>query len=153
MLSYKELSLYPARFLAMTGYTVEEFQALLPYFQTRFATYVLTTRLVGEPRTQRAYCSYRNSPLPTIEDKQLFILVYLKQGTTQDVHAALFNMCQPKVNVWLHLLHLILNQALADAVSCQHEKQRRCRYPRNQRPWPSISMMGRNDLSHAPKTR
>jgi hypothetical protein len=115
MLIYKELSLYPARFLAMTGYTVEEFQALLPYFRTRFESYVQTTRLDGEPRTQRSYCSYRNSPLPTIEDKELFILVYLKQGTTQDVQAALFNMCQPKANVWIHLLHPILNQALADA--------------------------------------
>ena len=115
MLSYKELSPYPARFLAMTGYTGEEFQALLPYFQARFETYIKTTRLDGKPRTQRQYCFYRNSPLPTIEDKQLFILVYLKQGTTQDVHAALFNMCQPKANVWIHLLHPILNQALADA--------------------------------------
>jgi len=115
MLSYKELSSYPARFLALTGYTDEEFQALLPYFQTRFEAYVTTTRLDGEARTHRAYCAYRNSPLPTMEDKQLFILVYLKQGTTQDVHAALFTMCQPKANGWIHLLHPLLNRALADA--------------------------------------
>ena len=112
MISYNELSKHSRRFLAMTGYTVEEFQALLPHFQVQFEKHVETHTLDGKSRAKRQYSAYKNSPLPTIEDKLLFILIYLKQGTTQEVHAALFGMHQPDANLWIHLLHLILNQAL-----------------------------------------
>lgn len=40
MTSYKELSRYRRKFLAMTGYTVAEFEALLPLFQAQFEAYV-----------------------------------------------------------------------------------------------------------------
>ena len=113
MISYNELSEHPRKFLAMTGYTVEEFQALLPHFRVQFEKYVETHTLDGKPRTQRQYSTYETSPLPTIDGKLLFILIYLKQGTTQEMHATLFGMHQPDANVWIHLLHPILNQALA----------------------------------------
>jgi len=113
MISYRELSQHEGKFLALTGYTVEEFQALLPHFRAQFEEYVKTHTLDGQVRVKRQYSDYRNSPLPTIEDKLLFILIYLKQGATQEMHAALFEMYQPDANVWIHLLHLLLNQALA----------------------------------------
>lgn len=113
MTSYNVLSKSPRKFLAMTGYTVEEFQALLPQFRAQFEKYVETETLDGKPRTQRRYSDYKNSPLPTIEDKLLFILIYLKQGATQEMHATLFEIYQPDANNWIHLLHPILNQALA----------------------------------------
>ena len=69
--------------------------------------------LDDKPRRKRRYTDYHNSPLPSIEDKLLFILVYLKQGTTQEVHANLFEMYQPDANQWIHLLHPILNRTLA----------------------------------------
>ncbi len=77
MVSYSKLSESPTRFLAMTGYTVIEFQALLPEFQAQFEDYVKTATLDGKKRIKRRYSTYANSPLPTIEDKLLFILVYL----------------------------------------------------------------------------
>ncbi len=113
MISYNELSQNPRKFLAMTGYTVGEFQALLPHFEVQFEEYVETHTLDGKSRTKRQYSAYKNSPLPTIEDKLLFILIYLKQGTTQEMQATLFGMHQPDANVWIHVLHSILNQALA----------------------------------------
>jgi hypothetical protein len=113
MLSYSELSKDPDRFLAMTGYTVEEFQALLPHFRAEFEAYVKTHTLDGTPRLKRQYADYQNSPLPSFEAKLLFILVYLKQGTIQEVQATLFEMHQPDANQWIHLLHPLLNQALA----------------------------------------
>lgn len=97
----------------MTGYTVEEFDALLPYFRIEFENYVAVYRLDGKKRTKRRYSEYKNSPLPTIEDKLLFILIYLKQGGLQEAHATLFEMHQPNANIWIHLLHTVLNQALA----------------------------------------
>jgi len=114
MISYAQVSRYPRKFLALTGYTVREFQALLPCFQTRFENHMVTTTLRGKPRTTRRYSTYQNAQLPTIEDKLLFILVYLKHGALQEVHAALFEMHQPDANRWVHLLHPLLNQALAD---------------------------------------
>ncbi len=113
MLRYSEVSQNPVKFLALTGYTVEEFLALLPHFRSQFEASMKVKTLDGRPRLKRRYTDYRNSPLPTIEDKLLFILVYLKQETIQEVHASLFGMHQPDANQWIHLLPPILNQALA----------------------------------------
>jgi hypothetical protein len=113
MTSYQELSKYRRKFLAMTGYSVEEFEALLPSFQAQFEAYVKSHKLNGKPRCQRRYTDYKNSVLPTIEDKLLFILIYLKQGQLQEAHASLFGMHQPDANKWIHLLHPLLNQTLA----------------------------------------
>ena len=113
MTSYKELSQYRRKFLAMTGYTVEEFEALLPSFRVQFEAYVKSHKLNGKPRGKRRYTDYKNSPLPTIEDKLLFILIYLKQGHLQEAHATFFGMHQSDANRWIHLLHRLLNQTLA----------------------------------------
>ena len=115
MITYSELSEERQRFLALTGYSVEEFEALLPYFEGAFEAYVQTYTLDGKERRKRRYSTYQNSPLPTLEDKLVFILVYLKQASTQEVHGLLFGMSQSKTNVWIHRLHPLLNQALADA--------------------------------------
>ncbi len=115
MPSYSELSKKPRRFLVLTGHTVEEFQALLPYFQTEFESYVQMYTLDNQRRAKRKYSTYKNAPLPTIEDKLLFILTYLKQASTQELHGTLFGMSQPKANKWIHLLHPMLHRAL-DAV-------------------------------------
>ena len=113
MISYETLSKYKRKFLAMTAYTVEEFEALLPAFEAEFEAYVSEYNLDGSKRKKRKYVEYQNSPLPTIADKLLFILVYLKQGSLQEEHATLFKMHQPDANVWIHLLQQLLNQALA----------------------------------------
>jgi len=110
--SYSELSKQPRRFLALTGHTIEEFQDMLPYFRVEFERYVQMHTLDNKRRTKRKYSTYKNSPLPTIEDKLLFILTYLKQASTQELHGTLFEMSQPKANKWIHLLHPILNRAL-----------------------------------------
>jgi Helix-turn-helix of DDE superfamily endonuclease len=46
-------------------------------------------------------------------DKLLFILTYLKQNPIQEVQGQLFGMSQALANKWIHLLHTVLNQALA----------------------------------------
>lgn len=115
MIKYSELARKSSRFLALTGYTVEEFEILLSHFGAEFESYVQTHTLEGKRRTRRPYSPYKNSPLPTIEDKLLFILIYLKQAETQELHGTLFGMSQPKVNMWIHLLHPMLNRALAVA--------------------------------------
>jgi hypothetical protein len=46
----------------------------------------------GKPRTARRFTVYKNCPLPTPEDRLLFILTYLKTYTLQVVHGRLFGM-------------------------------------------------------------
>jgi hypothetical protein len=55
MTSYDELSKNSTKFLALTGYRVEEFQSLLPFFQVQFEKYVKQYALDGKPRTKRRY--------------------------------------------------------------------------------------------------
>lgn len=114
MSQYQEYINKATEFLALTGYTPEEFEALLPHFGKCHAEWMKTHRLDGQPRGNRTYSAYKNSPLPTLEDKLFFILHYLKTNNLQQVQGALFGMSQPKANLWIHCLHSILNQTLAE---------------------------------------
>lgn len=113
MTNYAKLSQKPKQFHALTGYTLEEFQALLPVFAICFLNHMQAHTLDGKKRQQRTYADYRNSPLPTMEDKLVFILMYLRKATTQDIFGEVFGMPQPVVSKWAHVLHTCLNQALA----------------------------------------
>jgi hypothetical protein len=66
----------------------------------------------GKPRTARRFTVYKTCPLPTPEDRLLFILVYLKTYTLQVVHGRLFGMVQGKANQWIHVLLPVLLAAL-----------------------------------------
>ena len=114
MSKYEEYAEKPTEFLALTGYSPQEFEALLPHFGKCYYEWMKTHRLDGKLRGKRTYSDYKNSPLPTIEAKLFFILHYLKTNNLQTVQGALFGMSQPKANVWLHCLHPILNQTLAE---------------------------------------
>ena len=65
-------------------------------------------RLDGKPRTGREYQTYLNCPLPTPEDRLLFILVYLKNNPLQVMQGELFGMPQNKANQWIHTLLPVL---------------------------------------------
>jgi DDE superfamily endonuclease len=111
---YKAYAEKPAEFLALSGYTHQEFEALLPHFGKSYYEWMKHHRLDGKPRGKRKNSDYKNSPLSTIEDKLLFILHYLKTNNLQTVQGALFGMSQPKAKVWIHCLHPILSQTLAE---------------------------------------
>src|SRR5215475_3780760 len=98
----------------MTGLTAHEFTTLLPHFERALAAYLQDRTIDGQPRTSRRYSAYDNCPLPTMADKLLFILTYLKQNPIQEVQGQLFGMSQSNANKWIHLLHPVLNQTLAD---------------------------------------
>ena len=114
MTRYETLKHKPKQFLSLTGYTLEEFSALLPSFFKCFLEFVETQTLEGKPRKKRRYTHYKNSCLPNFEDKLLFILMYLRKAMTQDVLAELFGTSQPVANKWIHRLLPIVNRALAD---------------------------------------
>ena len=114
MIRYEVLKNKPKQLLSLTGFTPEEFSALLPSFSKRFLTFVETKTLDGKNRKKRRYTPYKNSCFPSTEDMLLFILMYLRKAMTQDVLGAVFDMDQPVANKWVHLLLPIVNEALAD---------------------------------------
>lgn len=113
MLRYHEIFTDERRVLSLTSLTPKEFADLVPLFTTSFYEYLDEQTIEGSERVGRRFVPYRNSTLPTMEDKLLFILVYLKQAPTQEVQGSLFGMRQSKANMWIHLLHPVLNRALA----------------------------------------
>ena len=113
MSRYQEYAEKPTEFLALTGYTCQEFDELIPHFRECYYEWMKSHRLDGKPRGKRQYSDYKNSPLPTIEDKLFFILHYLKTNNLQIVQGVLFEISQPKANVWIHCLHSVLNKTLA----------------------------------------
>jgi hypothetical protein len=100
--------------LNLTSLTVEQFEQLVEPFEQAFVRHMQHWTMEGKPRTARAYTPYANSPLPTPQDRLLFLLSYLKVASLQVAHAALFGMTQPNANKWLHILLVVLHQTLRD---------------------------------------
>jgi len=73
-------------FLDATSVTLDALQHLVPSFEAAFHAHLATWRLDGKPRTARQFTMDKNCPLPTPEDRLLFILAYLKTHALQVVH-------------------------------------------------------------------
>jgi len=167
-LRYAEVSQKGQKFLDMTSLTVEEFDQLVPAFEEAFEQRMKEWCLDGKPRTGREYRTYATCPLPTPEDRLLFILVYVKTNVLQVVQGELFAMPQNKANQWIHTLLPVLQATLrslgdAPARSMEHLAQRlglQHLSPEpvkpegiSQEPPPLFAMMAPNDASSAPKMR
>jgi hypothetical protein len=100
--------------LNLTSLTIEQFEQLVEPFEQAFVRHMNLWTIEGKPRTARAYTPSANSPLPTPEDRLLFLLTYLKVASLQVAHGALFGMTQPNANKWLHILLIVLHQTLRD---------------------------------------
>jgi len=102
----------PPEFLDLTSLTRDEFQQLVPPFEAAFQAHMAAWRLDGKPRTARRFSVDQNCPLPTPEDRLLFILAYVKTYSLQMVQGRLFGMSQSKANQWIHVLLPVLLAAL-----------------------------------------
>src|SRR5438093_7865242 len=171
---FADLQSRPMEFLDFTSVTLDEFQQLVPPFETVFHARMAAWRMDGKPRTARRFTVYKNCPLLTPEDRLLFILVYLKTYALQVVHGRLFGMAQGKANQWIHVLLPALLAALralgdAPARSLTALAQRlgvaeadaaTVVVPLEEAPAPLaavpasplVPMTGRNGVSSAPKT-
>src|SRR5438132_6542445 len=103
-LRFTDLQSRPLEFLDFTSLTLDEFQQLVPPFENAFHARMAAWRMDGKRRTARRFTVYKNCPLPTTEDRLLFILVYLKTYALQVVQGRLFGMVQGKANQWIHVL-------------------------------------------------
>jgi Helix-turn-helix of DDE superfamily endonuclease len=124
---------------------------------------------MGNPRTARRFSVYQNCPLPTPEDRLLFILAYIKTYALQVVQGRLFGMGQSKANQWIHdLLPALLAAlrtlgdaparsltALAPRLGVSEADAASVVSSREEQPAPDaplLPMTGRNGASSAPKT-
>jgi hypothetical protein len=116
-LRFIDLQTRPTAVLELTSLTLEAFQQVVPPFAAAFQAHMAAWRLDGQPRTARRYTTYQNCPLPTPEDRLLFLLVYLKTYPLQVVQGRLFGMGQSKAHQWIHVLLVALQatrRALGD---------------------------------------
>src|SRR6266581_2993697 len=75
---FTDVQARPSACLDVTSLTLDEFQQLVPPFETAFQAHLAASRLDGKPLIARRFTVYKNCPLPTPEDRLFFILVYLK---------------------------------------------------------------------------
>ena len=111
-LRFAELQSRPMEFLDFTRVTLDEFQQLVPPFEGAFQARMAAWRLDGQLRTARRFTVYQTCPLPTPEDRLLFILTYIKTYLLQVVQGCLVGMGQSKANQWIHMRLPVLLAAL-----------------------------------------
>src|SRR2546421_7233445 len=109
---FTDVQARPMEFLDLTSVTLDEFPQLVPPFEAALQTHMAAWRLDGKPRTARQFRVDHNCPLPTPEDRLLFILAYVKTYSLQVVQGRLFTMGQSKANQWIHVLLPALLAAL-----------------------------------------
>lgn len=101
------------QFLSLTSLYPVEFDRLLEVFRDRWYKFYKQYTLEGK-RRKAPYLKYRkNTPtLPRVEDKLFFVLIMLKNNTTQELIAASFALDQSKASRWFDLLVPLLNEGL-----------------------------------------
>jgi hypothetical protein len=115
-MKYSEYQNDEKSFRSLTGLSREEFSGLLPFFAEAHNDYFTHYNMNGKYRNnRRRFTLYGNSPLPAVEDRLFFILVYLKNNPLQEYHAACFDMEQKQCNRFIHVLYHILEQSLREA--------------------------------------
>ncbi len=112
MLESTELKRNRRTLLAFTGLTFKEFKALLPPFVEAYRRMYEGEQTVTGHKRQRLAGGGRRSTLQTLEQTQLFILVYLKTYPLQVVMGELFGVSQSSANHWIHRLLPALRDAL-----------------------------------------
>ena len=82
---YDGLRTNPPQLLSPTGFTLEEFDSLLPIFKYEWEEYYSHYTLKGKLRERISY-GRKTGLLPMVSYKFLFILSYLKNNPLQEYH-------------------------------------------------------------------
>jgi hypothetical protein len=154
MLDYDRLKQDKRKFVALTGITTLEFQRLLPTFTRAYArAFPCNKTQTGKPRRRRPGAG-RKAVLLRPEDKLLFILVYQKAYPLQELLGSLFDLCQSRVNRWIHRLLPILVRTL-DRLGFLPERNPHhfSRHERRQGEPPELIIDGTERRRQRPKNR
>ena len=118
MIYYDKIRYRHSQVLAATGLTPAKFDALLITFKYHGKKYYRHFTMKGKV-LQRISYNRKNSVLPLIQDKTLFILVYLRTNPLQKLHAIQFEMTQFQANRWIHLRSEIFRHILKTLFRCR----------------------------------
>jgi hypothetical protein len=111
MIQYDKIKKRPVQFVSITGLNLDDFNFLLPYFKAEWDEYNDFYTLDGKPRERRTFVR-KDTVLPKMSDKLMFLLIYLKTNPLQEHHAASFGMTQSQTNLLIHLLAGLLRKTL-----------------------------------------
>ena len=132
MIHFTQLKRDRRKFLALTGLTLKEFNALLPAFAKAYARQHPHNRTRTGRKRSRQHGGGRHGVLATMEQKLLFILVYQKTYPLQVVLGELFGMSQSGANQWIHrLLPVVRNALTAIGVSPERDGRQFARRERH----------------------
>jgi hypothetical protein len=95
-LRFTDLQARPTEFPDFTSLTLAEFQQLVPPFEAAFQAHMAAWQLDGTPRTARQFAVYSHCPLPTPEDRLVFILVVINRECSTPVFLSkqcLYSIC------------------------------------------------------------
>jgi hypothetical protein len=111
---YRDICERPTQVVDLTSLLPDEFELIVPAFERCFQAHMDQWTMTGEPRTGRRHSTYTNCPLPTAEDRLLFVLTYLKHAPTQAYQGTMFGLIQSSVSTWLNILIPVVRAALRD---------------------------------------
>lgn len=121
MITYEVWSKRPNHFRRLTGLTLNEFTDVLDKFQSSYQFFIQREFLSKERK--RAYGGGRHSRLHSLEDKLLFILIYVRIYPLEFMQGVLFNLAESRSCEWIHRLLPILDETLGFA----HQRPKRGR--------------------------
>ena len=108
-----DLQFRPTEFLRIfTSLTLRSFKSSSHPLRRRLPGAWGAWHFDGKPRTARQFAVYKNCPLPTPEDRLLFLLTYLKTYPPPGGARAGIWLGQSKANQWIHVLLPALLAAL-----------------------------------------
>lgn len=109
---------------ALTGVSIEKLESLETAFAKALAEEKesIYQKQLSEGKRQRKPGGGQKGKLPTIREKLLFVLYYLKVYPTFDVLGAQFGMARSKACENVHVLYPILGKALVSLGVFPHRK-------------------------------
>jgi hypothetical protein len=101
------------RLQAMTGFTPQAFEALLPQVEHALGASRQDRPSDGPPRARRRYTTDAPGPVPTTAANPLVMLTDVQQHPRQAVPGPLCGLAQAHAKTWRHRLPPVWKQALA----------------------------------------
>lgn len=140
MLRYAKLVKRPKHLHRLTGLTVGEFEQVLDKFQSAWNMYV--AELAKNPTRQRKFGGGRHASVESLEDKLLFILVYVRMYPLLFLQGIMFDIEEGNTCIWVHRLLPLLDQALGFAHKRPARKHRGRNLEELLRDFPELKELG-----------
>lgn len=110
MLHYPSLVKRPKHFHRLTGLTTSEFDQLFDKFVSAWQQYL--SPIISDPKRKRKYGGGRHTAQESLQDKLLFILVYVRMYPLMFLQGIMFGIEEGNVCIWVHRLLPLLDTAV-----------------------------------------